>query len=77
MGFTRSMHVEPAIVTATRCDMNYACLSGNSVCKVEPFQDRDLLLLRCRDERTCAFKRNYRGQFICTCPVNKASFNLN
>jgi len=77
MALTRSMNVEPEIVNNTRCDMNYACLSGKSVCNVEPFVDRELQLLRCRDERSCAFKRNYQGQFICSCPVNRASFGFN
>ena len=74
MALIKSMHVDPDILKATHCDRNYACLSGKSACKVEPFVDRELELLRCKDERTCAFKRNYNGQFICTCPVNKASF---
>ena len=77
MAFSRSMHVEPGIVGNTPCDMNYACLSGKAVCNVEPFQDRELQLLRCMDERSCAFKRNYQGQVICSCPVNKASFGFN
>ena len=57
--------------------MNYACLSGTTVCQVEPFLDRDVQVLRCRDERSCAFRRKYRGMFICSCPVNRASFGLN
>lgn len=77
MALIRSMTVEPAIVSGTKCDRNYACLSDKSACKVEPFMDRELQLLRCRDERTCAYKRSYQGQFICTCPVNRASFGMN
>jgi hypothetical protein len=77
MAFKRSMNVDPEIVKKTQCDMNYACLSGEAVCDVEPFVDRDLPLLRCRDERSCAFKRKYLGWFICSCPVNRASFGLN
>jgi hypothetical protein len=76
MAFSRSMNVEPEIVKNTQCDMSYACLSGKTVCNVEPFMDRDVELLRCRDERSCALKRNYQGQFICTCPVNRASFGF-
>ena len=74
MPFIRSMNVEPVILEKTQCDMNYACLSDKAVCNVEPFVDRELQLLRCRDERSCAFKRNYQGQYICSCPVNRASF---
>jgi len=77
MALSRSMNVEPGIVKHTQCDMNYACLSGKAVCNVEPFVDRDVELLRCRDERSCTFKRNYLGQTICTCPVNRASFGFN
>jgi hypothetical protein len=77
MTFSRSMNVEPEIVTNTPCKMNHACLSEKSVCNVEPFMDRELQLLRCKDERSCAFKRKYQGQFICSCPVNKASFGFN
>ena len=75
MALLRSVHVKPEIVYKTRCDMHYACLSGNAVCKVEPFVDRDVQLLRCKDERSCSFKKKYQGRFICTCPVKKASFN--
>ena len=74
MPFIRSMNVEPVILEKTQCDMNYACLSDKAVCNVEPFVDRELQLLRCRDERSCAFKRNYQGQYICSCPVIRASF---
>ena len=77
MALIRSMNVEPEIMNNTRCDMNYACLSEKAVCSVEPFEDRELQLLRCREERPCAFKRNYQGQFICSCPVNRASFGFN
>jgi hypothetical protein len=77
MALSRSMNVEPGIVKNTQCDMSYACLSGKAVCNVEPFVDRDVELLRCRDERSCTFKRNYLGQSICTCPVNRASFGFN
>jgi hypothetical protein len=76
MAFIRSLNVEPAIVAKTQCDRNYACLSENAVCNVELFVDRELQLLRCKDERSCAFKKKYQGRFICTCPVNRASFNL-
>jgi hypothetical protein len=71
------MNVDPEILNKTRCDMNYACLSGKYVCNVEPFMDRDVLLLHCRDERSCAFRKKFLGRFICTCPVNTASFNIN
>jgi len=77
MALLRSVNVEPEIVNKTQCDMNYACLSGKAVCNVEPYEDRDVQILRCRDERSCAFKKNYQGLFICTCPVNRASFGLN
>jgi len=76
MAFVRSLNVEPAIVARTRCDRNYACLSENAVCNVELFVDRELQLLRCRDGRSCAFRKKYPGRFICTCPVNRASYNL-
>ena len=77
MALLRSINVEPEIVNNTKCEMNYACLSGKAVCDVEPFVDREVQLLRCNDERTCAFKKKYQGRFICTCPVNMASLNLN
>jgi hypothetical protein len=75
MAFIRSVNVKPEIVYKTQCDMHYACLSGNTVCKVEPFIDRDVQLLRCKDERSCSYKKKYQGRFICTCPVKKASFS--
>jgi len=77
MALTRSMKVEPEILNKTQCDLNHACLSGKAVCNAELYLDRDVQLLRCRDERSCAFRKNYLGLFICTCPVNRASFNLN
>lgn len=77
MTLLRSMHVEPEIVQNTHCDMNYGCLSGKTLCDVEPFVDRDVQLLRCNNERSCAHKKKYQGRFICTCPVNRASLNLN
>ena len=77
MALLRSMNVEPEIISNTQCDMNYACLSGKAVCDVEPFVDREVQLLRCKDERSCAFKKKYLGRFICTCPVNMASLHLN
>lgn len=73
MALTRSMNVEPEILTSTPCDNNYACLSGKGVCKVEPYEDRDVPLLICRDDRACAFRKNYQNLLICTCPVNRAS----
>jgi hypothetical protein len=77
MPFIRSLNVDPDIVRTTHCDINYACLSGECACKVEPFVDRELQLLRCEDERNCAIKTHYLGQPICTCPVNRASFGFN
>ena len=77
MALLRSMNVEPEIISSTQCDMNYACLSGKAVCDEEPFVDREVQLLRCKDERSCAFKKSYQGLFICTCPVNRASFRIN
>jgi hypothetical protein len=77
MTLIRSMNVEPAILSKTQCDMKYGCLSGKPVCNnVEPYIDRDVQLLRCKDERSCAFKKNYQGLIICTCPVNRASFSI-
>ena len=77
MALLRSINVEPEIVSNTQCDMNYACLSGKVVCDVEPFVDREVQLLRCKNERSCVHKKKYQGRFICTCPVNMASLNLN
>lgn len=77
MALTRSMNVEPEILSNTQCDMNYGCLSGKAVCNVEPYIDRDVQLLKCRDERSCVFKKSYLGLFICTCPVKRAAFNHN
>ena len=77
MALLRSMLVDPEIVQNTHCDLNYACLSGKTVCDVEPFIDRDVQLLRCNNERSCSHKKKYQGRFICTCPVNMASLNPN
>ena len=77
MALIRSINVEPEIVNKTQCDMNHACLSGKDVCNVEPYLERDVQFLRCMDKRSCAFKKSYKGWFICTCPVNKASFSRN
>jgi hypothetical protein len=76
MALIRSRQVDPGIIGKTPCRMNHACLSGQSVCRVEPFVDRDVQLLRCRDRRACAFRKNYRGMSICMCPVNRASYGL-
>jgi len=75
MALLRSTNVEPEIVKTTQCDLNYACLSDKTVCHVEPFEDRDVQLLRCKDERACAFKKKYQGRILCTCPVKRASFS--
>ena len=77
MALIRSMNVEPEIVNSTQCNMKHACLSGKTVCKVEPYLERDVQLLRCMDDRACTFKKNYKGWHICTCPVNRASFGVN
>ena len=77
MPLTRSMNIEAVILAKTQCDMNYACLSGKVACNVEPFVDRELQLLRCRDARSCAYKKKYQGQFLCYCPVNRASYGYN
>jgi len=76
MALLRSMNVEPEIVNSTACDKNYACLSGKAMCHVEPFVDREVQLLWCKDESSCAHKKKYQGRYICTCPVNMASLNL-
>lgn len=70
-------NVDPEIINRTPCDMNHACLAEKTKCRVELFMDRDVQFLRCRDTRSCAFKKNYQRMFICTCPVNRASFGLN
>ena len=75
MALSRNTHVEPGIINSTRCDSNHACLTDKTACKVEPFIDRDVLLLRCHDKRACVHKRKYLGWTICTCPVNIASHN--
>ena len=75
MALLRSVNIDPDIIINTPCDMNYACLSGSAVCNVEAFEDREVLLLRCGEKRACAFKKKYQGRFICTCPVNMASFS--
>jgi hypothetical protein len=77
MALPRNKDIDPEIILMTRCDMNYACLTDKSLCNAEPFLDRDVQLLRCRDERSCPHKKNYRGFFICTCAVNRASFRIN
>jgi len=76
MTVTRCKNVDPRIVNATPCDLNHACLSGNAACHVQPFVDREVQLLWCKDERACGYKKKYQGRFICNCPVNKASFKL-
>ena len=77
MPANRSMNVEPEIINKTHCDMNYACLSNEGICNAELYLDRDVQLLRCRDERACAHKKRYLDLVICNCPVNRASFGLN
>jgi|SRR6056300_574243 hypothetical protein len=77
MALNKSMNVEPEILLKTRCDQNFACLSDESACNAEPYLDRDVQLLRCRDERSCAYKKKYMGLFICSCPANKAAFGIN
>jgi hypothetical protein len=76
MVLSRNINVEPAILERTQCNLGYACLSGKHACNVEPFIDRELQLLRCRDTRACGYRKQYLGQFICTCPVNRASFGI-
>lgn len=77
MTIIRNRHIDHGILSTTRCDLQYACLSSETLCNVEPFEDRDVQLLRCKDERTCAYRRQYRDRFICTCPVNRASYGIN
>ena len=73
MALTRSVNIEPQILNKTQCDNNFACMSGKDVCNVEPYEDRDVQILICKDDRACAFRKNYLGWLICTCPVNRAS----
>ena len=77
MASIKSMNVDPVIVSKTKCDMHYVCLSDKDACDVEPFVDRELQLLRCKEERSCAYKRKYQGRFICSCPVNRAAYGYN
>ena len=77
MALTRNMNVESEIVNNTQCDMNYACLSGKTVCNVEPYLERDVQFLKCVEQRSCAFKKRFKRWFICACPVNVASYSLN
>ena len=77
MASIKSMNVDPVIESKTKCDMHYVCLSDNDACDVEPFVDRELQLLRCKEERSCAYKRKYQGRFICSCPVNRAAYGYN
>lgn len=76
MTISRSKHVEVEIINATPCDLNHGCLTGDAACHAEPFVDRDVTLLWCRDERSCNYKKKYKERFICNCPVNLASFKL-
>ena len=77
MANTRNINVEHGIVSKTKCDRNHACLSDEQMCYVEPFVDRDVPVLICRNERACAYKKKYLQWFICSCPVNLASYSLN
>jgi hypothetical protein len=77
MATIRNRHVAPEIINNTPCPLNHACLTGQAVCRVEPFEDREVRLLRCRDTRTCAYRKRYRGMSLCTCPVKRAAFGLN
>ena len=77
MALPISRNIDPDIIANTRCDLEYACLSDRSVCNVEPFLDRDVQLLRCKCERSCAHRKKYREFSVCTCPVNRASFRIN
>jgi hypothetical protein len=77
MPVNKSMNVEPEILNKTQCDLNYACLSSEGVCNAEPYLDRDVQLLRCRDDRKCAYRKKYQGLYICSCPVNRAAYGVN
>ena len=77
MASIKSMNVDPEIMNNTKCDMHFACLSDKDACDVEPFVDRELQLLRCKEGRSCAYKRKYQGRFICSCPVNRAAYGYN
>jgi hypothetical protein len=77
MTLTRSMNIDPEILNNTQCDINHECLSGKGVCNVEPYEDREVQLLICRDDRSCTFRKSYQGLHICTCPVNRASHGAN
>lgn len=74
---TTHAELDAARRAAPHCDRDYACLSTGHACRVEPFLDRDVPLLRCLDERACAYRKRYLGRFICTCPVNRAAHHLN
>ncbi|MDX1697345.1 MAG: hypothetical protein R3308_03620 [Thiohalobacterales bacterium] len=74
---SRNLNVDPGVIRNTRCDRNYACLADDGGCQVQPFVDRDVPLLICRQERGCAYRKKYQRWFICTCPVNIASYSLN
>ena len=76
MNTTPRKNVSPDIISSTPCDLDHACLSGAAACRVEPFVDRDVHLLWCRDERNCAYRKQYQGRFICNCPVNLAAYGL-
>ena len=73
MALHKSMQVGPDIISNTQCDMNFACLTGEDPCKVEAFVDRDLPLLRCRDDRQCNYRKKYQDWHLCTCPVKVAA----
>ena len=77
MTLLKNVNVEPEIFNRTQCDMNFACLSDAGVCNAELYLDRDVEVLRCREERACRYRRKYLDLHICTCPVNRAAFNLN
>lgn len=73
----RNLDIDTDIIRKTRCDRHYACLHDDAACDVELYLDRDVQLLRCREKRDCEHRKRYQNCFICTCPVNRASFNLN
>lgn len=60
------------VQTATECSHGHACLSNPNWCQTDLFDDRDVLVVRCREQRRCHYRRKYNDFFICSCPTKTA-----
>jgi hypothetical protein len=65
------------LLVATDCAHNHACLTDKSWCDTDLFNDRDVLVVRCKESRRCCYRRKYVDLHVCSCPTKTAlSFGL-